>query len=464
MIPVIIASDKTQLTLIGNKTAYPVYITIGNLPKRIRSKPSRHGQILLAYLPTSKLEHIMNKAARRRTLANLFHACLHRALSPLKSAGIDGIDLARGDGAKHRGHPILAVHVGDYPEQLLATGCKNGECPKCPVPRNDLGSTTDTSRPLRDIGKVLDALAALDDGPRAYTRACREAGIKPIFHLYWEDLPFTNIFLAITPDLLHQLYQGVVKHLIAWLKEAYGTTEIDARCRRLPPNHSLRHFSTGISKLSRVTGKEHQDICRILLGLIIGLSPQDGVSPARIERSTRALLDFLYFASYPTHTSHTLTLLDDALTRFHANKSVFVDLGIREHFKLPKLHFLDHYRRSIELFGTTDNYDTQHSERLHIDFAKEAYRATNRKDELSQMTIWMERKEKIERHEAYINWCLHRREGMSPRITLVLSSYDVIDRCFSLPTLSFLQNGRRLQRQLCLMGKSVGFIYIPTLL
>ena len=464
VIPIIIALDKTQLTLIGNKTAYPVYITIGNLPKRIHSKPSRHGQILLAYLPTSKLEHITNKAAHCRTLVNLFHACLHRALSPLKSAGVDGIELARGNGVKHRGHPIFAVHVSDYPEQLLTTGCKNGECPKCPMPHNNLGATTDTSRPLRNISKVLDALATLDNGPRAYTHACREAGIKPIFHLYWEDLPFTNIFLTITPDLVHQLYQGVVKHLIAWLKEAYGTTEIDARCRRLPPNHSLRHFSTGISKLSRVTGKEHQDICRILLGLIIGLSPQDGVSPARIERSTRALLDFLYFASYPTHTSRTLTLLDDALTRFHANKSVFVDLGIREHFKLPKLHFLDHYRRSIELFGTTDNYDTQYSERLHIDFVKEAYRATNRKDELSQMTIWMERKEKIERHEAYINWCLHRREGMSPRITLVLSSYDVIDRCFSLPTLSFLQNGRRLQRQLCLMGKSVGFIYIPTLL
>ena len=100
--------------------------------------------------------------------------------------------------------------------------------------------------------------------------------------------------------------------------------------------------------------------------------------------------------------------------RFHANKSVFVDLGIREHFKLPKLHFLNHYRRSIKLFGTTDNYDTQHSEHLHIDFAKEAYWATNRKDELSQMMIWMERKEKMEWHEAYINWCLCRREGTSP--------------------------------------------------
>ena len=56
----------------------------------------------------------------------------------------------------------------------------------------------------------------------------------------------------------------------------------------------------------------------------------------------------------------------------------------------------------------TDNYDTQYSEQLHIDFTKEAYRATNGKDELSQMMVWMEHKEKIEHHEAYINWCVHQ--------------------------------------------------------
>ena len=72
IIPIIISSDKTQITLFRNKTAYPVYLTIGNLPKSIRRKPSRQGQILLAYLPTSRLLHISNKAARRRTQANLF--------------------------------------------------------------------------------------------------------------------------------------------------------------------------------------------------------------------------------------------------------------------------------------------------------------------------------------------------------------------------------------------------------
>ena len=68
-------------------------MTIGNLPKHIRRKPSRQGQVLLAYLPVSKLDHIKNKSARRRTLANLFHACMKYILKPLETAGIDGVHM-----------------------------------------------------------------------------------------------------------------------------------------------------------------------------------------------------------------------------------------------------------------------------------------------------------------------------------------------------------------------------------
>jgi len=47
----------------------------------------------------------------------------------------------------------------------------------------------------------------------------------------------------------------------------------------------------------------------------------------------------------------------------------------------------------IEYFGTTDNYNTEYTERLHIDLAKDAYRATNFHDEISQMTTWVHQKE-----------------------------------------------------------------------
>ncbi|CDO77553.1 hypothetical protein BN946_scf184912.g52 [Trametes cinnabarina] len=154
-------------------------------------------------------------------------------------------------------------------------------------------------------------------------------------------------------------------------------------------------------------------MCRFLLGLLIGLPLPNGMSPVRLLRAVRALLDFLYLAQYPAHTTQTLELLKEALRRFHANKAIFVDLGIRLNFKLPKLHSLEHYILSILLFGTTDNYDTQYTERLHIDFAKEAYRATNHKDELPQMTTWLKRREKILRHEIFINWRLRRLPGTS---------------------------------------------------
>lgn len=78
--------------------------------------------------------------------------------------------------------------------------------------------------------------------------------------------------------------------------------------------------------------------------------------PHRVFHTATARFPVLHV--YPTHTKGTLKLLDDTLRRFHAKTSVFLDLGIREHFKLPKLHFLDHYRQSIEMFGTMDNYDT----------------------------------------------------------------------------------------------------------
>ncbi|KIJ57828.1 hypothetical protein HYDPIDRAFT_34756 [Hydnomerulius pinastri MD-312] len=168
----------------------------------------------------------------------------------------------------------------------------------------------------------------------------------------------------------------------------------------------------GISGLSRVSGTEHDQICRFLLGIIIDIRLPGGASPTRLVRAVRGLLDFLYIAQYPCHSDETLTLLDDALTRFHQNKQIFVDLGIRAAFELPKLHSLRHYVYMIQRFGTTDNYTTEYTERLHIDLAKDAYRATNHKDEYVQMTAWLERKEKMLFHDNFISW---RQRGSPPR-------------------------------------------------
>jgi hypothetical protein len=119
-----------------------MYLMIGNIPQEIRHKPSCGGHILLAYLPTTQLEHITNKASRRWSITNLYHACLSCVLAPLQHAGLEGINMHSRDGAPHCCHPLFASFVGDYPEQLLATGIIFGDCPKCDVAKDDTESNT----------------------------------------------------------------------------------------------------------------------------------------------------------------------------------------------------------------------------------------------------------------------------------------------------------------------------------
>jgi hypothetical protein len=238
--------------------------------------------------------------------------------------------------------------------------------------------------------------------------ACRQAGLKPIYHPFWQNLPFSDIFNSITPDILHQLLQGMVRHVIKWLIKIYGSMAIDSRCKAMPPNHKITLFTKGITTLSRVSGQEHKRMCAILLGLIIDLPLPSALNSSRLIKAVRALLDFLYLARFTSHTDETIRRLEDSLAAFHNNKAIFIDLGVREHFNIPKLHSLSHYVSSIRQFGTTDNYNTEQSERLHIDMAKDAYRAMNQKDEYSQMTIWVERREKIEQHVDFVVW---RQQG-----------------------------------------------------
>lgn len=334
-------------------------------------------------------------------------------LEPLTTLGISGLHLTSGDGAVRDCHPILAAYIGDYPEQVLITCVKTGECPTCPIPRKGIGDP-DLVQPPRDIEEILDAIEVLDySDPQDFNRACKSVGIKPIQRPFWQHLPFLNIYRSITPDLLHQLYQGNIKHLLGWLREACGEDEIDARCRRLPPNHNIRLFLKGISHLSRVTGTEHDQICRFILPILPGIKLPGNQSIAPLIRATRGMLDFLYLAKYPVHTAETLDLLEHALEKYHDNRWIFIELGIRVDFNFPKDHFINHYRELIEIFGTTDNFNTEYSERLHIDLAKNAYRSTNCKDEYAQMTTWLDRRERILLHDKFINRALVRRENAS---------------------------------------------------
>jgi hypothetical protein len=248
---VIVSSDKTQLTLFRDKQAYPVYLTIGNIPKDIRRKPLRHAQLLVAYIPTTKLGGISNKSARRRALANLFHGCMGHLLGSIVPHGETGIPMMSGDGVWRRCHPIFAIFIGDYPEQTLATCTYNGRCPKCSVAPNELGEYQTFPRRVRSSAVVTYRLGDGHD-VHAFHLACRQVGLKPIYRPFWATLPFTDIFVSVTPDILHQLLQGMMKHVIKWIIKIYGSAAIDSRCKAilspLPPGTNWADWSNAMGR------------------------------------------------------------------------------------------------------------------------------------------------------------------------------------------------------------------------
>ena len=305
-----------------------MYLTIGNIPTELHQKPSWQTHILLGYLPTTPLHHVSSTALRCQMLANLFHYCFSHMLEPLKSLDQTGpIEMSSSDGVVHQTFPIFACFIRDYPEQVLVSRCKTGDCPRCPAKQKGLGNLEEDYK-YQNLAKILEVLATFEVDPAGYSAACSEAGIKPIIRPFWQELPYSDIYLGITPDVLHQLYQGVMKHLISWVTAAFGKKDLDTHCQYLPPNHNIHFFSKGITSLSWVTGKEHAYMYHILLRPVIDLKLPDGTPSIPLIHSIHSLLDFLYLAQYPLHTSETLQLLDKSLKEFHKNKHIFITLRI----------------------------------------------------------------------------------------------------------------------------------------
>lgn len=213
--PIIIASDKTTLTQFGgDKTAYPVYMTIGNISKDIRRQPSSRATVLLGYIPVSKLKSFRDTdEIRKVAVYRLFHDCIQMILEPLISAGKNGVKMTCADSIIRRIFPILAAYVADHPEQCLVACCMENRCPRCVVPRDKRGEHQ--VYPLRDQAATTITLTRHARGEDPYL--FDDEGLRAIHHPFWADFPHTDIFACITPDILHQLHKGVFKdHLMKW--------------------------------------------------------------------------------------------------------------------------------------------------------------------------------------------------------------------------------------------------------
>ncbi|KAG1804410.1 uncharacterized protein BJ212DRAFT_1449765 [Suillus subaureus] len=299
-------------------------------------------------------------------LSQLFHHCMALLLHSLIAAGQDGVKMVCVDSLVRHVHLILAAYVANFPEQYLVSCCKENCCPKCLVAANEQGDGFDSM--MHDPESMKDILERHKNSQ--HPPEFEENGLCAIYKPFWADMPHANIFLAFTLDLLHQLHKGVFKdHLMKWCIDIIGEEEMDK----------------GISTVKQWTGHEHKEMQQVFISLLTGAVPSH-VLVLRI------------------HMMDMLEALQTVLGVFHANKDVLKELAIREHFNIPKLHQLIHYVQLITLFGTADGFNTELPEHLHIDFAKDTYHTSNKRNNEEQMTLWLQRQEAVFLHGTYLDW------------------------------------------------------------
>jgi hypothetical protein len=81
--------------------------------------------------------------------------------------------------------------------------------------------------PLREV-RCTRAILGIVDATGVQTNTFKREGLREC-RPFWADLPHTDIFMAITPDILHQLHNGVIgEHLIPWLQEIIEDLDEDA--------------------------------------------------------------------------------------------------------------------------------------------------------------------------------------------------------------------------------------------
>ncbi|KAJ6527883.1 hypothetical protein DFH09DRAFT_935537 [Mycena vulgaris] len=340
--PIILSSDKTQLTRFSGDQQAWPVYLTIGNIDKETRRTPSSRATVLIGYIPVTKLEIFMKVNRSAVLNQLFHDCMRVMLEPLKTAGTSGVRMECADGI------LWEQSHGAHPPEFKT----HNLCP-----------------------------------------------INP----FWADLPHCDIFSCMTPDILHEGHNGVFgDHIVSWSSAAISGLgpEIDLRFRAMAPHPTLRHFKKGISLTTQWTGNEHKNMEKVYLGILA-----NATEPA-VQRAVGGVIDFIYYAHFETHCDESLAQMDAAWAAFHANKDIFKILDIRDHFDIIKVHKLKHYTDSIRSRGTADGYNTENTERLHIDLAKVGYKATNKKAYTRQMTVWLARQEAVHKFGSYLQWAV----------------------------------------------------------
>ena len=338
-------SDATHLTnFCGDKKAWPVYMTIGNLSAKARMKHTMNGVLLVALLPipvkmrevpakirNAQREH--NRAIMQNVLKHVMHGLLADGVEGQPQVSVRSFYAYCADGRVRHCYPILAAWMADYPEHCNLHNIKSGVCYWCECPQDEMG----------DMPRVEDRCPPRDH--TLYRKLWEEDTAQSLADLKGRNVNTGwNILWSLEsiisdlpkPDLLHTMQIGMLKHLLGWLQDFlkhHKRLELFNNIwLSVPAYLDMSKPRCAYEEVSRWNGGEIKTMTRFLVGVtrnaLRNPTPGEKAPFESAVECTRALVEFYLYCQYESHDEDTLNLMENALRRFHSTKGVFLQFRV----------------------------------------------------------------------------------------------------------------------------------------
>jgi len=182
--------------------------------------------LLLALLPVPPkftCESARPNEAQRQTNADTLRAVFDLVLAPLKPVAQEGMVMDCAAGKTRLCFPILSAWIADHAEHAASQGIGGKSYPKCEVQCDELSGDPWRIYETRDYMRYRKN--ALRPEP------AEAAGIAEYLQRLGVKIG-NNVFIGLDqvspadihkPDLLHNLYLGLFKHMMEWVEEFLKT-------------------------------------------------------------------------------------------------------------------------------------------------------------------------------------------------------------------------------------------------
>ena len=335
LVLVICMSDQTHLTnFSGDKKAWPVYLTIGNIRSQTRNRPSKMAVILAGLLPVPPKftgKKIKTRGAQQTMNDEILDAAFSFIFEPLEAATKYGKRICCSDGRVRQCFPVLAAWIADHAENETLHGLKRLRCVVCEVPAERLGWDAKEVHPVQDYQKYAAvAERNVNTSGEHNVVSLLAVGVK-IGRNVFTGLSCVGIPLLFKPDILHNIYLGLFKHLMQriedFLKNNGRQGLFDNVWKSLSPYPGFFVPKNASREVTQCQGKEMRNLGRCMLGVFTSFlrspTPAQQSPFANAIQCFRALVYFTLMAQYRSHMEDTLEYMEQYLHDFHRDKVVF---------------------------------------------------------------------------------------------------------------------------------------------